>query len=84
MVWSLDAARSVNLGRPNRLVTAGPYALSRNPMYISWTLLHVGAGLAGGSAWTLATLPGAAASVHRGILREERELAARFGAEYGL
>jgi protein-S-isoprenylcysteine O-methyltransferase Ste14 len=79
---SVRAARQVHLADPQRLVTVGPYARSRNPMYAGWTLLHVGAGLATNSAWVLATWPAAALLVHRGVLGEERTLAGRFGAEY--
>jgi protein-S-isoprenylcysteine O-methyltransferase Ste14 len=43
--WAVAAAARVNMKRPNRLVLRGPYAFSRNPMYVAWTLVHVGIGL---------------------------------------
>jgi protein-S-isoprenylcysteine O-methyltransferase Ste14 len=51
-------------------------------MYIGWTLLQLGIAIAGGSAWTLTTLPAVIASIHREILHEERVLSEKFGDEY--
>jgi protein-S-isoprenylcysteine O-methyltransferase Ste14 len=75
-------AGRVDLAAPGDLVTAGPYAVSRNPMYVAWVLLHLGVGLAAGSRWTLLTLPAASGWTHAEVLREERALAGRFGARY--
>jgi protein-S-isoprenylcysteine O-methyltransferase Ste14 len=83
VVRSWSAAGQVDLSRPERLVTSGPYATSRNPMYVGWALLQVGVGVISGSAWVVATLPPAAGWVHRQVLREERALAAGFGDEFG-
>jgi len=82
IVSSVRAAARVDLARPERLVTTCPYSVSRNPMYLGWALLHLGAGLVTGSGWTVATLPAAAAWVHLEIQREERRLAEAFGPEY--
>ena len=72
----------MGLDHPGRLVTTGPYAVSRNPMYTGWALLHLGVAAAGGSAWTLAAFPAAAGQVHRLALGEERELGHTFGDEF--
>ncbi|HEX6353331.1 isoprenylcysteine carboxylmethyltransferase family protein [Actinophytocola sp.] len=92
--WSLAAAGvvlaarcvrvagRVHLAAPDDLVTAGPYAVSRNPMYLAWALLHLGVGLAAGSRWTLVTLPAACGWTHAEVLREERALTERFGTRY--
>ena len=80
---SWAAAEEVDLAHPERLVTSGPYAVSRNPMYLGWTLLHLGVGVVSGSAWIIASLPPAAGFVHRQVMSEERALAARFGEEFG-
>lgn len=62
-----------------RLVTTGPYAVSRNPMCLAWALIHLGVGVGIGSAWTVVTLPAAVVRIDREIAREERWLAVRFG-----
>lgn len=82
VTWSLVAVGRVNIEHPDRLVTSGPYAVSRNPMYMGWVLLHLGAGAACGSGWIVAALPAAVARVHREILREERALGEHFGDDY--
>ena len=68
--------------RPQSLVTTGPYAFSRHPMYVGWWLAHLGLGMTRGSAWVFATVPLAALADHRGVLSEERELVRMFGREY--
>ena len=80
---SWAAAVDVDLSRPERLVTSGPYAVSRNPMYVGWALLHLGVGVVSGSAWVIATLPPAAGFVHRQVICEELTLAATFTEEFG-
>ncbi|HEX6685325.1 MAG TPA: isoprenylcysteine carboxylmethyltransferase family protein [Candidatus Limnocylindrales bacterium] len=79
---SWAAAGQVDLARPGRLVTSGPYALSRNPMYVGWSLLQLGLGVASRNAWLAAMLPVAAGWIHREVLREERVLASSFGDDY--
>ena len=64
----------------SHLVTSGPFSFSRNPIYLSNTLLTIGLGLALGNLW----LPGAAflaafAVTKLAIEREERHLARKFG-----
>jgi protein-S-isoprenylcysteine O-methyltransferase Ste14 len=79
---SWTAATEVELQRPARLVTSGPYAASRNPMYLGWALLQLGAGVARGSWWVIAAVPAAAALVHREVRGEERTLDDAFGDEF--
>ncbi|MEU4606641.1 isoprenylcysteine carboxylmethyltransferase family protein [Kribbella sp. NPDC023972] len=79
---SLTAAGITELAEPERLVTSGPYAVSRNPMYVGWSLLHLGIGMIAGSGWIIATLPFVGAAIHRDVVGEERRLTTRFGDEY--
>lgn len=78
-VWS---HRGADLGRPERLVVAGVYRWTRNPMYLGWSLLHVGTALAVRSPGVLTTWPIAALLVHRDVLAEERQLTDRFGEDF--
>jgi protein-S-isoprenylcysteine O-methyltransferase Ste14 len=65
------------------LVTTGPFARSRNPIYLGNTLLLAGAGLAFANAWFLLAAGIASQAVIRlAIRREEAHLAASFGAEW--
>jgi protein-S-isoprenylcysteine O-methyltransferase Ste14 len=80
--WAVRATAHVDLERPNQLVLGGPYAFSRNPMYVAWTLVYVGIALAAGAAWPLLLLPAVLLATHVVILREERSLERRFGTAY--
>lgn len=73
--------------RPDRgadhLVTDGPFAFSRHPLYLAGTLLILGIGLVSGIAWFLPLAILAALAVQKlAIEREERHLQARFGTRY--
>lgn len=80
--WAVRAAASVDLQRPDQLVRRGPYAFSRNPMYLAAAVVYVGVALAAGAAWPLLLLPAVVLATHVVVLREERFLEARFGAVY--
>jgi protein-S-isoprenylcysteine O-methyltransferase Ste14 len=81
-VWAVAARRGDAIERPARLVTEGPQEWTRNPMYVGWTLLHLGVGLLSRSPWVLAAWPISFALVHRSVLHEERALARQFGQEF--
>ena len=62
------------------LITDGPFAKSRNPIYVGNTLLLIGVGLLSGIAWLLpAALAAAYTTQKLAIEREETHLAAHFG-----
>lgn len=75
-------ARDVRLADPERLVTTGPYARSRHPMYRAWALGHLGWALFTRSGWALALWLPAVRAVRREVGEEEDALRRRFGAEY--
>jgi protein-S-isoprenylcysteine O-methyltransferase Ste14 len=80
--WAVRAAADVELERPDQLVRRGPYAFSRNPMYVASAAVYVGIALVAGAAWPLLLLPGALLATHVVVVREERSLQARFGPAY--
>ena len=80
--WGMRAAGDVDLERPDQLVRGGPYAFSRNPMYIASTLVYVGIALVANAAWPLLLLPAVLLVTHIVVVREERSLERRFGASY--
>lgn len=90
---ALDLGAMVTLNRarttiwPNRgvdhLVSSGPFAISRNPIYLGNTTLMIGVGLAAGIAWfILFALVAAYATQKLAIEREEKHLEHRFGKRY--
>jgi protein-S-isoprenylcysteine O-methyltransferase Ste14 len=81
-VWAVRAAAEVDLDRPDRVVRAGPYAVGRNPMYVAWTLLYVGISFVVGAVLPLLLLPVVLLRTRVEVVKEERALAERFGAEY--
>ena len=82
-LWSVAEAGDARMGSPDRLLTQGPYSLSRNPMYAAWTMMHLGIGLATDSPWTVALAPIAAAYTYLiDVRNEERILEERFGDKY--
>lgn len=65
------------------LVTDGPYRLTRNPMYLGFTLVYLGLTAWANSVWPLVLLPAVLPVMHHGVVRrEERYLERRFGEEY--
>lgn len=88
MVWAVRALRrhetDVRPWKPTTaIVTDGPYALTRNPIYLGFALFVVGVGL-----WTdklavvLMAVPAVAATNSWIIAREESYLLRKFGDEY--
>ncbi|MYZ49510.1 methyltransferase family protein [Propylenella binzhouense] len=62
------------------LATDGPFAWSRNPIYLGNLVLIAGVGLAAGELWHLVLVPVAALLLERlAIVREEAHLEAKFG-----
>lgn len=70
-------------GVPAHLVTSGPFAVSRNPIYLANTLLLIGIGLIGGMGWfILLAFVASFATSKLAIRPEEKVLAAKFGKRY--
>jgi protein-S-isoprenylcysteine O-methyltransferase Ste14 len=81
--WAVLEAGETKTETPTKLFTHGPYALSRNPMYVAWTLLYLGIALTANAVWIAVLLPVVAAYTHLAdVLKEERILQERFGDEY--
>lgn len=65
------------------LVTSGPFALTRNPIYLGNTLALAGAGLLSSNPWLpLGAALAARAVADLAIVPEERHMAARFGEDW--
>lgn len=70
-------------GAATALVTGGPFAISRNPIYLAGTLVVVGLGLITGNPWfVLLALVASFATQKLAIEPEEKHLFVRFGKKY--
>jgi protein-S-isoprenylcysteine O-methyltransferase Ste14 len=67
----------------SKVMSHGPYAYSRNPIYVAFCFIVIGVGLSQNSLWmTLSFLPAALLVFHTAIAREEKYLEQKFGEEY--
>ncbi len=87
-IWALRTMfRNKTNIRPNqgadKLVTTGPFAFSRNPIYLANTMALLGIGLAFNQPWFIITGFIQAYFIHHiAILREETHLSMKFGDEW--
>ena len=83
--WTMTRARTpINVSKPTvRLITDGPFRVSRNPSYLAFVGHYLGVTCLVNSRWPLLLLPLAILLVQGGAIeREERYLARRFGQPY--
>lgn len=86
--WSLLLFRRHRTGllpgqSTQAMIDSGPFARSRNPLYLGLLVLYVATCLLVPTAWGLVLAPVAVALVTWGAIRpEERFLRARFGDDY--
>jgi protein-S-isoprenylcysteine O-methyltransferase Ste14 len=87
LLWSLVSfGRSFRVGidtvHPDKLITSGVFAFSRNPIYVAFASILLGQFLIF-SNWVLLVYIGAAVWLfHRQVLREEDYLKKHYGREY--
>lgn len=88
IVWAgATLARSHTTLHPNHaashLVTKGPYAKTRNPIYLGLTAMFLGVALIVNSGWMIVLLPLVMLVVATMVIaREERHLQSRFGVDF--
>ena len=67
---------------PDRLVSSGPYAYSRNPMYLGHIIFLIGLTLALQSLLASLIVVATAVWFHSRVLADEKHLVARLGEAY--
>ncbi len=87
MAWSLlSFGRSFRVGidaeHPDKLITTGIFAITRNPIYVAFGLVLLGQFLLFPNWVTLIFLVCGAVVIHRQVLREERFLRRHYGPAY--
>lgn len=81
--WAVIEAGQIDISLPEKLVTSGPFAFSRNPMYVGWSLIYLGISFVLNSIWLVALFPFVMMYVHFiEIPKEEMMLEQKFGSRY--
>jgi protein-S-isoprenylcysteine O-methyltransferase Ste14 len=83
--WTIHHAKTnIDPRKPaTSIVTHGPFRFSRNPLYLSMTLLSTGAALVFNLPWALLSLLPTLVIIHHFVIRrEERYLESKFGTPY--
>ena len=74
---------SGHIEKTRKLATGGPYAHTRNPLYVGSTLIALGVGVASASAWVVAAVFLYFLAFYPAVIREESGFLARtFGDDY--
>jgi protein-S-isoprenylcysteine O-methyltransferase Ste14 len=84
-VWTMrSAGTALDPAQPvTALVVVGPFAYTRNPIYVAMIGASLGIAFSLNTWWLIATTLGVFCVLHYGvIIREERYLSQRFGAAY--
>jgi protein-S-isoprenylcysteine O-methyltransferase Ste14 len=80
--WAVRTVGEFDISKAPKLLTSGPYAHARHPMYLAWVIGYLGVVLVVNSVWSLVLLPAGLLATHFVVRREERDLEKRFGEEF--
>lgn len=72
----------IDIDHPDKLVTTGVFAVSRNPIYAAFLLILAGQALIYPNGILLAYFAAALWLIHRQVLREEAYMKKHYGREY--
>lgn len=83
VTWAVQTIKDVDISKPTKVISTGPYTFSRNPMYISWTLIYIGVALIVNTILPVLLLPAVLFYTHYFvIIPEERYLEQKFSDDY--
>ena len=81
--WAVFEAAEIQISSPENLITSGPFAFSRNPMYLGWFDIYCGLALLINAPWMFVMLPMVLIYNHFVDIRdEELKLTQKFGKKY--
>jgi hypothetical protein len=80
--WGIGPPRHESMQAPSLLITTGPYALTRNPMYMGHAIFTAGLALTTRSPFALLLCIYHGWYLHQRALQDEQALSERFGEEY--
>jgi protein-S-isoprenylcysteine O-methyltransferase Ste14 len=82
-LWAAASFKDVDSEKPGKVIMSGPYAYSRNPMYVAWTLMYAAIVILVNTWWLVLLIPIPLAVTHYyDVRREERQLEGKFGETY--
>jgi protein-S-isoprenylcysteine O-methyltransferase Ste14 len=82
-LWATVTFKEMDFSKPIAVMTTGPYALSRNPMYVAWHVIYLAVALLVNTWWLFMPLPVPLLVTHfYDVRREERQLEEKFGEAY--
>lgn len=83
MVWSVTEAGRLDMAASEKLITSGPYSISRNPMYVSWILIYLGVFFLNRSIWLMLLFIAAILGTHfLAVVKEEHILKQDLGDQF--
>lgn len=83
IVWSVRTVGLADMALPEILIEDGPYAYTRNPMYLAWFAIYMSVFLLDPSLWLALLFPIAFLLTHfYAILPEENRLKHKFARRY--
>lgn len=81
--WAVAAVKDMEIQKPTKIISSGPYAFSRNPMYVAWTMIYVATALLANTWWLIILLPLLMLFTQYFVVRqEEHQLQRQFGEQY--
>lgn len=83
VAWAVMTVNAIDISKPTTIITTGPYAFSRNPMYVAWAFIYLAIALLVNTWWLIILFPVLLLFIHfRDVRQEERQLEKEFGEQY--